>query len=180
MRMGVKYTYRPLNVGFDITYGLGFENSKPALDHDFLALTLLAAASKGKIYGQAQAGIEFHFSSKADNKFDPGDVGMAHVQVGYLLDPFTPYLGASAWYRLDDKTAGKADKTVGYLLVPEPGFVVDVADLASIQFGVPFTIVGKNCAILLGPALVPEPGALHSLRWRSCFHGPYLGSFPWI
>lgn len=144
MRIGAKYTYRPLNVGFDITYGLGFENSKPALDHDFLALTLMAAASKGKIYGQVQAGVEFHFSSKADNKFDPGDVGMAHAQVGYLLDPFTPYLGALALYHLDDKRAGKAEKTMGYLLVPELGFVVDVADLASIQFGVPFTIVGKN------------------------------------
>jgi hypothetical protein len=145
LRIGAKYTYRPLNVGLDITYGVGFENSKPALDHDFLALTLLAAGSKGKIYGQAQAGIEFHFSSKANNKFDPGDVGTAHVQAGYLLDPFTPYLGASALYKLDDKVGGKAVKeSMGFLLAPELGFVVDVADLASVQFGVPFTIVGKN------------------------------------
>jgi hypothetical protein len=144
MRAGVKYTYRPLNVGFDVTYGLGFENSSPALDHDFLALTVIGAASKGKIYGEAQAGIEFHFSSKANNKFDPGDVGIVHGQVGYLLDPFTPFLGVMAMYHFDNKLAGKSLKDVGYLLVPEPGFVFDIADLVSLEFGVPFTIVGKN------------------------------------
>jgi hypothetical protein len=144
MRLGAKYTYRPLGVGFDVTYGLGFENSSPALDHDFLALTVLAAASKGKIYGNAQAGFEFHFASKANNKIDPGDIGVVHAQVGYLLDPFTPYLGAQALYKLDSKVGGTSAKDAGYCLIPEPGFVVDVADLASIQFGVPFTIIGKN------------------------------------
>lgn len=144
MRAGVKYTYRPLNIGFDLTYGLGFEKSKTALDHDFLALTFLGSASQGKIYGEAQAGIEFHFASKVDNKFDPGDIGKVHAQVGYLVDPFTPYLGATALYQFDDTRGGKSDKNMGYLLVPEPGFVIDVADLLSFQLGVPFTIVGKN------------------------------------
>ena len=144
MRAGVKYTYRPLNVGFDISYGLGFKNSSPALNHDFLALTAIAAASKDKIYGEAQAGIEFHFASKADNKFNPGDIGFVHAQVGYLFDPFTPNLGVSAYYHLDDEHGGVSLKDAGYLLVPEPGFVVDAADLFSVQFGVPFTIIGKN------------------------------------
>ncbi|MDQ2999693.1 MAG: hypothetical protein M3Y08_00320 [Fibrobacterota bacterium] len=144
MHAGVKYTYRPLNIGFDLTYGLGFKKSKTALDHDYLALTFLGAASKGKIYGEAQAGIEFHFASKADNKFDPGDIGKVHVQAGYLVDPFTPYLGATALYLFDDTQGGKSAKNLGYLLVPEPGFVIDVADLLSFQLGVPFTIVGKN------------------------------------
>lgn len=144
MRLGVKYTYRPLNIGMDMSYGFGFRNSSPALDHDFLALTLLAAGSKGKIYGQAQAGVEFHFASKQNNKFDPGDVGIAHAQVGYLLDPFTPYLGLSAQYRMDNTLAGKPDKLAGYLLSPELGFVIDVGDDFSLQFGVPFTLLGKN------------------------------------
>jgi hypothetical protein len=144
MRLGAKYTYRPLNVGFDVTYAFGFKHSSPALDHDFLALTLMGEGSKGKIYGQAQAGFEFHFSSKANNKFDPGDVGIVHAQAGYLLDPFTPYLGATALYRFDDAIGGTSQKDAGYLLIPEPGFVVDAADDFSVQFGVPFTIVGKN------------------------------------
>lgn len=144
MRLGAKYTYRPLNVGFDVSYGFGFKNSEPALDHDFLALTLMGEAAKGKIYGQAQAGFEFHFSSKTDNKFDPGDVAVAHAQVGYLLDPFTPYLGVSAQFHLDDARGGKSLKDAGYLLIPEPGFTVDVGDDFSFQFGVPFTLLGKN------------------------------------
>ena len=144
MRVGAKYTYRPLNIGLDLSYAFGFKNSSPALDHDFLALTVLGEGSKGKIYGQAQAGIEFHFSSKRDNKYDPGDVGLAHVQIGYLLDPFTPYLGLVAQYRLDNTLSGKSRKDAGYLLAPEPGFVIDVADDFSLQFGVPFTILGKN------------------------------------
>lgn len=144
LRFGAKYTYRPLNIGFDVTYGVGFENSSTALDHDFLALTLIAAGSKGKIYGEAQAGFEFHFASKANNKIDPGDLGQVHAQVGYLVDPFTPCLGATALYRFDSKVNGTAGKDAGYLLIPEPGFVVDVADDFSLQFGVPFTIAGKN------------------------------------
>ncbi|HKP98594.1 MAG TPA: hypothetical protein VJ385_22880 [Fibrobacteria bacterium] len=152
MRAGVKYTYRPLNVGFDLTYGLGFENSAIALDHDFLALTLLGMASKGKILGEAQAGFEFHFSSKADNKRDPGDMAFAHAQAGYLLDPLTPYLGLSGKFKLQDDYDGKADANApsGYQLIPEPGLIVDVADLLSLQFGVPFTLVGKNAASYWG------------------------------
>lgn len=144
MRLGIKYTYRPLNLGMDMTYGFGFKRSAPALDHDYLALTLLAAGSKGKIYGQAQAGVEFHFASKYNNKFDPGDVGLAHAQVGYLLDPFTPYLGVAAQYIMDGSLAGVSDKRAGYLLAPEPGFIIDFADDVSLQFGVPFTLFGKN------------------------------------
>lgn len=144
MTFGAKYTYRPLNVGLDMTYGLGFKKSSPALDHDFLVLTAIAMAAKGKIYGEAQAGFEFHFSSKENNKFDPGDVGKVHVQAGYLLDPFTPYLGAAAIYHLEDKVGGKASpNTVRYLLIPEPGFTLDFGEDFSLQFGVPFTIVGK-------------------------------------
>lgn len=150
MTAGVKYTYRPLNLGLDVSYGFGFKKSSPALDHDFLALTLLAAGSKGKIYGQAQAGFEFHFASKVNNKINPGDVGFAHAQVGYLVDPFTPYLGATAQFKLDDTVGGKSKKNLGYVLIPEPGFIVDMADLLSFQFGVPFTIVGKNYASYWG------------------------------
>ena len=151
MRLGVKYTYRPYNVGFDLTYALGFNKSTVALDHDYLALTLLGMASKGKILGEAQAGFEFHFSSKANNKLDPGDVAFAHAQVGYLVDPFTPYLGLAAAFHLQDDVSGKAvSASGGYLLIPEPGLIVDVADRVSLQFGVPFTIVGKNASSYWG------------------------------
>jgi hypothetical protein len=51
---------------------------------------------------------------------------------------------------MDSKQGGKANKDLGYLLVPEPGFVIDVADLASFQFGVPFSIVGKNASSYWG------------------------------
>jgi hypothetical protein len=145
MRMGIKYTYRPLNVGLHLTYALGFKNSAVALDHDYLALALIGMASKGKIYGEAQAGYEFHFSSKKDNKSDPGDVAFAHAQVGYLLDPITPYLGLTGAYRLKaDYNGTTIENSEGYKVVPEPGVNVDFADLLSFQFGVPFTILGKN------------------------------------
>ncbi len=152
MRAGVKYTYRPYNVGFDVTYGLGFDKSSAALDHDFLALTLMGMASKDKILGEAQAGYEFHFSSKADNKRDPGDIGFVHAQIGYLVDPFTPYLGVRGIFKMQDDYNGKPDPKIpsGYVLIPEPGLIVDVADLLSLQFGVPFTIVGKNAASYWG------------------------------
>ncbi|MDB5049593.1 MAG: amylopullulanase [Fibrobacteres bacterium] len=159
MRAGVKYTYRPLNVGFDMTYGLGFDKSTVALDHDFLALTLIGMASKGKILGEAQAGFEFHFSSKADNKLDPGDMAFVHAQAGYLLDPLTPYLGVSGKFKLQDDYNGKAvTNSDGYLLIPEPGLIVDVADLLSLQFGVPFTIVGKSASSYWGIHLSASVG----------------------
>ena len=144
MRLGLKYTYRPLNLALDASYGFGFKRNKQAFDHDYLALTAIGAASRGKIYGQAQAGIEFHFASKQDNKFDPGDVGVVHAQVGYLLEPFTPYLGVLANYHFDATQGGKSLNDAGYQLVPEPGFILDFADKVSLQFGVPFTIVGKS------------------------------------
>lgn len=144
MRLGLKYTYRPLNLGIDASYAFGFKHNKQALDHDFLALTAIGEGSKGKIYGQAQAGIEFHFASKADNKIDPGDVILAHAQVGYLLDPFTPYLGLLAQYHFETTRGSQTLDKAGYQLIPEPGFVLDFADKVSLQFGVPFTIVGKN------------------------------------
>ena len=150
MRAGVKYTYRPYNVGFDLTYGLGFKKSKEALPHDFLALTLLGMASKDKILGQAQAGYEFHFPDKADHTIDPGDVGFVHVQAGYLVDPFLPYLGVTARVHLDGDNNGVSDKTSGYVLIPEPGLIIDIDDLLSVQLGVPFTVVGKNDASYWG------------------------------
>jgi hypothetical protein len=144
MRFGVKYTYRPLNVGFDVSYGLGIKKSSVALSHDILALTLMGMASKGKITGEAQAGFEFHLTDKIDNKFDPGDEIAAHAQLGYLLDPLLPYLGLTGRFHLDGDHNGVSDKSSGYLLIPEPGLIIDVADLLSLQFGVPFTIVGKS------------------------------------
>ncbi len=145
MRLGVKYTYRPLNVGLDISYGLGFKNSTEGFSHDYLGLTLLAMAAKDKIVGQAQAGFEFHFPEKGNNKFKAGDRAQVHAQVGYLLDPFLPYLGITGQFNLANKYDGKTlANSSGYALIPEPGLIIDVADLLSLQFGVPFTIVGKN------------------------------------
>lgn len=144
MKGGIKYTYRPYNVGLDITYGLGFKNSAEALNHDFLALTLLAMASKGKIVGQAQGGFEFHFAEKGNNKLNPGDMGWVHAQVGYLVDPFMPYLGLTGNFRLNSDFDGKTNEDGGYVVIPEPGLIVDIADLVSLQFGVPFTIIGKT------------------------------------
>jgi hypothetical protein len=151
MQGGIRYTYRPYNVGLDLTYGLGFKKSTVAMDHDFLALTLMGMASKEKIYGEAQAGFEFHFSSKEDNKLDPGDLAFVHGQVGYLVDPFTPYLGLAAIFRLQDDYNGKSQQsTGGYQVIPEPGLIVDVTDLLSLQFGVPFTIVGNHSSSYWG------------------------------
>ncbi len=145
MRLGIKYTYRPLNMGLDISYGLGFKNSKEALGHDYLGLTLLAMAAKDKIVGQAQAGFEFHFPEKGNTKLNPGDLGQVHAQVGYLLDPFLPYLGVTGQFNLASKYDGKTSQnTSGYALIPEPGLIIDFADLLSLQFGVPFTLIGKN------------------------------------
>jgi hypothetical protein len=144
LKFGAKYTYRPYNVGFDLSYGLGFKGNKNGYSHDFLALTLLGMASKEKIVGQAQAGFEFHFTEKGNNQLDPGDQGFVHVQLGYLVDPFFPYLGLTGLVNLDGDNNGKTVPSSGHVIIPEPGLIVDVADLLSIQFGVPFTVVGKR------------------------------------
>ncbi len=144
MQAGVKFTLRDYNVGFDLTYALGFKKSLEALNHDYLALTLIGMASKGQITGEAQAGFEFHFADKTKNKLTPGDIAKVHAQVGYLVDPFLPYLGLTAQFRLDGDDDGKPVKDGGYVVIPEPGLIVDVADLLSLQFGVPFTIIGKS------------------------------------
>jgi hypothetical protein len=144
MLLGAKYSYRPLNIGMDVSYGVGFKNSGDALNHDYLALTLIAAASKDRFLGEAQAGFEFHFTEKGNNKVDPGDQGFAHAQVGYLVDPLQPYLGLTLRVHLDGDMDGKTDKLGGYMVIPEPGLILDIADLLSLQFGVPFTVAGSN------------------------------------
>ena len=75
-----------------------------------------------------------------------GEFHPVHAQIGYLVDPFTPYLGVRGLFKMQDDYNGKPDPKIpsGYVLIPEPGLIVDVADLLSLQFGVPFTIVGKN------------------------------------
>ncbi len=144
LKAGIKYTYRPINVGFDLSYGVGFKGNKNGYNHDFLALTLLGMASKEKIVGQAQAGFEFHFTDKGNNQLDPGDHGFVHAQIGYLVDPFFPYLGLTGLVHLNDDNNGKTVETSGYAIIPEPGLILDVADLVSLQFGVPFTVMGKR------------------------------------
>lgn len=150
MRLGAKYTYRPSNVGLDLSYGFGFKNSSEALNHDFLALTVIAMASKEKILGEAQAGFEFHFTEKGNNKMDPGDLGFVHAQVGYLVDPFLPYLGLTVQLQLESNFDGESRKDGGYLVIPEPGLIIDVADKLSLQFGVPFTLIGKQAGSYWG------------------------------
>jgi len=142
--LGAKYTYRPLNVGMDVSYGVGFKNSGDALPNDFLALTLIAAASKDRFLGEAQAGFEFHFAEKGNNKRDPGDQGFVHAQAGYLVDPLQPYLGMTLRVNLDGDYDGEPDNLGGYVVIPEPGLILDIADLLSLQFGVPFTVAGGN------------------------------------
>lgn len=144
MKAGLKYTYRPYNVGADISWGLGFEDGKDALPNDFLAITLLAMASKGDIVVDAQAGFEFHFSDKDSNELDYGDQATVHARVGYLLDPFLPYLGLTGQLRLNSNNDGETQEDGGYLVIPEPGFTVEIDDIFSFQMGIPFTIIGKR------------------------------------
>ena len=142
---GVKYVYRPADIGLDLSYGLGFKNVLEALGHDFLSITLMGMLSKGKITGAAQAGFEFHFASRGDNNINPGDQALAHARMGYLLDPFLPYVGLSGRLHLGDRYDEKpSEGTGGYSLVPEPGIIVDVDDLISFQLGFPFVMMGKN------------------------------------
>lgn len=144
MELGIKYTYRPFNVGADIRYGLGFENGRDALSHDYLALTVLGMASKGDIVADASAGFEFHFTDKNDSEFDPGDQAVVNARVGYLLDPWLPYLGLTGVFRLDSDADGNAVEDGGYLVVPEPGVVLDIDHYLSFQVGIPFTVLGST------------------------------------
>lgn len=150
MKAGVKYTYRPYNVGADISYALGFKNGKDAFSHDVLSLTLLGMASKGNIVGDVQAGFEFHFPDKVDSEFDPGDQAVVHAQVGYLVDPWLPYLGLTGSFRLSSDNDGVSNEDGGYLVIPEPGLSLDLDDFISFQLGIPFTILGKNAGSYWG------------------------------
>lgn len=144
MTAGLKYTYRPLNVGADITYGLGFEDATDALTHDFLALSVLGAASKGNIVADAQAGFEFHFTDKVNSEMDHGDKAIVHARAGYLVDPFLPYLGLTGVLALSGDLDGKSLDDGGYLVIPEPGVTVEIDDWLGLEVGIPFTILGKG------------------------------------
>lgn len=144
MALGAKYTYRPYNVGADITWGIGFADGQDALPNDFLALTLMGMASKGDIVADVQAGFEFHFSDKDSSELDYGDIARVHARVGYLLDPWLPYLGLTGELRLDRSNDGETEETGGYLVIPEPGFTLEIDQVFSFQLGVPFTILGKR------------------------------------
>lgn len=144
MKGGIKYTYRPYNVGADITYGLGFEEGSDALPNDFLAITLLAMAAKGDIVGDVQAGYEFHFAHKANKELDTGDVARVRVQAGYLIDPWLPYIAVNGVLRLAGDNDGTAMKDDGHLVMPEVGLVFDLDDFFSFQLGIPFTVLGRN------------------------------------
>ena len=143
-RVGAKYTYRPLGLGLDASYGIGVKDAESSLNHDFLALTALAAASRGKFLGLFQAGFEFHFREKQSGGTDPGDQARAHVQVGYLADPVTPYLAFAGHLRLAGEAEDNSTEEGGYVLSPEPGLILDLADRASFQLGIPFTLSGKG------------------------------------
>jgi hypothetical protein len=144
MEAGLKYTYRPYNVGVDISYGLGFEEGSDALSHDYLAISLLGMASKDKILASAQAGFEFHFPDKKNTELDPGDIAAVKARLGYLVDPWLPYLGLSGAIMLDSDNDGTPVEDGGYMVVPEPGVVFDYEDKASFQLGIPFTILGRS------------------------------------
>jgi hypothetical protein len=144
LKLGLKYTFRPLNIGADISYALGSKEVGSSLSNDYLALTLLGMASKGNIVADAQAGFEFHFSDKDSSELDYGDQAMVHAQVGYLLDPFLPYLGVTGVFRLNGSQDGESLENSGFLVIPEPGFTVEIDDFIAFQAGVPFTVMGKR------------------------------------
>lgn len=144
MKAGIKYTYRPYNVGADISYGLGFEEGPDALPNDFLALTLMAMASKGDIVGEAALGYEFHFPLKGNKEIDPGDFAKARVQAGYLIDPWMPYLAVNAALHLAGDDDGASLKDDGHLVMPELGLLFDLDDFFSFQLGIPFSVLGRN------------------------------------
>lgn len=144
MSAGVKFAYRPYNVGADVSWGVGFADGDDALRNDFLALTLLGMASKGDIVADVQAGFEFHFSDKDSSEINYGDVAKVHARVGYLLDPWLPYLGLTGLLRLNSTFDGDAVEDGGYLVIPEPGFTLEIDQVFSFQMGVPFTVLGKR------------------------------------
>lgn len=144
MQAGVKYTYRPYNVGLDVTWGQGFKDGKDAFTHDYLSLTLLGMHSKGNIVADAQAGFQFHFSDKDSSILNYGDEAHLHARIGYLLDPFMPYLGVTGILRLNGTNDGESEENGGHLIIPEPGFTVEIDDLFSVQMGIPFTVFGKR------------------------------------
>lgn len=146
MEAGFKYTYRPYNIGADISYGLGFKSGPDALPNDYLAITVLGMASKGDIVGDVSAGYEFHFPLKANKERDPGDLAKVRVQAGYLLDPWLPYIAANGVLRLAGDDDGASLKDDGHLVMPEVGLIFDLDDVFSFQLGIPFAVLGRNTA----------------------------------
>jgi hypothetical protein len=144
MTAGLKFTHRPYNVGADITWGIGFAEGVDALPNDFLALTLMGMASKGDIVVDAQAGFEFHFSDKDSSEINYGDQAKVHGRIGYLIDPWLPYLDLTGRLRLNSADDGESREDGGYLVIPEIGFTVEIDQTFSFQMGVPFTVLGRR------------------------------------
>lgn len=144
MTAGLKFTHRPYDVGADISWGIGFAEGVDALTNDFLSLTLLGMASKGNIVADVQAGFEFHFSDKDSSELDYGDQAKVHARVGYLIDPWLPYLDLTGKLRLNSTYDGESQEDGGFLVIPEPGFTLEIDQYFSFQMGVPFTILGKR------------------------------------
>ncbi len=140
---GLKYTYRPLGVGADISYSVGSDTAKGGFNHDRLAVTLLGCFAKNQILLLGNGGYELHFTDKDNNHLTPGDELFVNAKVGYAAEGFMPYLGVLGRFRLNG-TKDIESLPGGHVLGVEPGMVVDIADWTSFQFGIPFTLIGKN------------------------------------
>ena len=61
------------------------------------------------------------------------------------MHPWQPYLAVDAIYHFSDvKDGNESLENGGYLLKPGLGLLVDVNDKFSLEFGVDFTLSGKN------------------------------------
>ncbi len=147
LEMGMKYTLRKFNVGFDATYKFDNGNFSDLNGTGYKALRLSAFGMMAKdgFQGFGNLGYEFRFSQKGTPELDIGDKIFAYGQVGYLMHPWTPYLAASGEYYFSDVLNGNEQlENDGYLLFPEVGVIIEPSENFALQAGIPFTIVGKN------------------------------------
>jgi len=141
--LGLKYTFRPMGLGLDVSYSFGSDTSGGGFNHDRLILTAIGDYAKGSILLQANGGYAFHFSDADSSHLNPGDVLFLNGRLGYVVGPFLPYVGALADFTMDGDSSGTSIPG-GHLVSLEPGLVCDISDFASLQLGVPFALFGNN------------------------------------
>ncbi len=165
LNFGLRYTYRPFNIGFGAAYSFSLNQKagRESLGHDVVHFNLNTVQSKGKIVGQAEAGLAFHLRDNLDRKFNPGEELHAYLRAGYLLGNVLPYLAAQGKYFLKDEYDNQPlENSESQIVIPEIGLAFYLANRLALEAGLPFAVMGTSPQF-------SHWGFHLSLRWSAAF-----------